>query len=216
MLQKFMQKLKRGNTLYYPGCFRFVMPELAEGYQKILSEFGYDLIDVPEFNCCGNPVLAAGYDTDFYNLAQKNKEIFKRYGVKRIISNCPACVFMFNTYYKIPTQHVSEILLQHAEHFRTANEPVSYHRSCHLRKAENDAPERLLRKVGYELVPFPDQCCGAGGGVKQNKPELAHKAAQSRLSQCRTNKVITACPQCYQHLKENASIKVMELSEVLQ
>ncbi|MFP4423616.1 MAG: (Fe-S)-binding protein [Candidatus Woesearchaeota archaeon] len=212
MIKRFMGKLV-GKTLFYPGCI--TSTEIKENYLKILEYLGYDVVEITELNCCGGPVISAGYDSDFYDLAQKNKE--KLQGIKRIITNCPECAFMFNTYYKIPTEHISDILYKHKDRFdKTHEEPISYHRPCHLRKAGIDAPEKLLSHIGYEVVPLPDQCCGAGGGLKRNKPEIANKAAKARLSQCRTNKIITSCPLCYQHLKENASIKVMELSEVLK
>jgi Fe-S oxidoreductase len=216
-----------GNTLYYPGCLtRFVAPEIAERYQKILDMIGLDIITIPEFNCCGSPVQAAGFHDDFVDLIRKNKDIFKKYGVKRIITNCPACSKIFKDIYEIPTEHITETLVKHLDKIPEGkySEPICYHDPCHLSRGRGvtEEPRKILSHLGFELVEMSNYgkkslCCGGGGGVKSNYPEISNKIAKIRLSQCKTKKLVTSCPLCYKNLKENASkrIQVLELSEVI-
>ena len=76
-------------------------------------------------------------------------------------------------------------------------------------------------QAGWQVVELADNremslCCGAGGGVKSNYPDLANAIAQARLAQVENGRLCTACPLCYAHFKENAGdIQVMEFSEAL-
>jgi Fe-S oxidoreductase len=75
--------------------------------------------------------------------------------------------------------------------------------------------------LGFKVIELEKNkkdsfCCGAGGGLKGNRPELANNIAKNILDNVKTKKLITTCPMCYAHFKENSKdIQVLELSEVL-
>lgn len=216
-----------GNTLYYPGCMtKFAAPKLFENYQTILKHMEIDFIMIPEFKCCGSPVINAGYEEDFANLVKENSEIFRQYSVKRIICNCPACANMFNEHYQIKAEHITTVIVRNLDRFQKArfNEPVCYHDPCHLARGPlgiTQEPRKILGHLGFELVEMDHNskdtaCCGGGGGLHSNYNELAGKVAKMRINECKAGKLITTCPLCYTHLKRNSKgIKVMEFSEVL-
>jgi heterodisulfide reductase subunit D len=229
MFKKIFRKIieSTGNTLYYPGCTtKFMLPEIETNYTEILRELKIDFIKIKEFNCCGGPVINAGYEKEFIELIKKNKLIFKKYGITRIISNCPLCVKIFKEHYDISAMHITQILFKNIDKLETKydTEPISYHDSCNLGRGLGiyEEPRKILEKLGFEVIEFINHkenssCCGAGGGVKFNFSKIADKAGVLRLSESRTKKLITACPMCYKHLKENSkSIEVFELSEVLR
>jgi Fe-S oxidoreductase len=61
-------------------------------------------------------------------------------------------------------------------------------------------------------------CCGAGGGLKNNHPEIANAAAKKRQTEIKlkgAQALVSTCPMCYKHFKENLDIPVYELSELL-
>ena len=243
MLKKIFKKLPLvgGYTLYYPGCLtRFAAPKLQANYEKILKKIGIDYITIPEFNCCGAPAFHAGYDTDFYELSQKNKDIFKEHDVRRIITSCPSCMVIFKDLYGIKTLHITQVIAKHLQLFeqKRKDEPVCYHDPCHLSRKGGitQEPRKILSHLGFEVIEMSQSkedtfCCGGGGGLKANDPGLSDRVAALRLSQCRTSKLITTCPLCYKNLKQSASkqteskqsasrqgakgITVLELSEVL-
>ena len=70
-----------------------------------------------------------------------------------------------------------------------------------------------------ELNSLKSFCCGGGGGVKSNDPELSNEIAKDRISQAKktgADCLITACPMCYMNLKENSKeMDVKELSDIL-
>ena len=240
----FLARLFGGNILDYPGCLtKFAAPQLKEKYEKILRKAGVDFIELGELEvCCGSPALKAGYVEDFKKLAQKNLKIFKDHGVKKIITNCPACFMNFKKEYPkllgkewdIEVEHISQTIRRSKffENWKLKIENsrrrrATYHDPCHLGRQMGvyEEPREIIKALGYELVEMElnrqeSFCCGGGGGVKTNEPELANKIAKERIKQAKKTgaKVLsTACPLCWLHLKENAEdLEVKELGELLE
>ncbi len=232
MLKKLRQKLSEmfGNTLYYPGCLtHFTLPEIEEAYKKILSRLGISFIMIPEINCCGSPVLNAGYKQEFEELKQKNLKILGEYGISRIITNCPACYHFLKKYYNLNAEHITQTLFRNIDKIRNVNlkdevRKISYHDPCHLGRWSNvyEEPRAVLSRAGFKVEEFDKHheqamCCGAGGGVASNFPETASKVARIRLKQCHTDEVVTSCPLCYRNLKNNSinGIEVLELGQLM-
>ncbi len=236
-----LDKILGGNTLYYPGCLtKFVAKDLEEKYQQILRQNGIDFIVLSELElCCGSPALKAGYSADFKKVAQKNLKIFKDHGVNKIVTNCPACFMILTKYYsevlgkdwQIEVKHISQLLSlklkpQDLDSLsKEENKTLTYHDSCHLGRQMGvySEPRAVIKSLGYQIKEMElnqrnSFCCGGGGGVQSNEPELANKIAQDRIEQAKrtgAKTLCTACPLCYLHLKENAKgIEVKELSEL--
>ena len=226
MFKRWIEKLAGSNTLYYPGCVtRYALPEVGKRYEDLLRRAGIDFIVLPgEMVCCGSPVKRAGYAADFDALKKKNLEIFARFSVRKIITNCPGCYHTLKHDYGLESYHVAQIFA--AQSFRQTTrsvEPLTYHDPCHLGRWSGiyDEPRQLLTRAGWQIAELPDNrdnslCCGAGGGVKSNFPELADAIARERLAQVENGRLCTACPLCYAHFKANANgVEVVEFGEAL-
>lgn len=225
MFKKILEKLSLGNVLYYPGCLtHFVLPDIEENYQKILRKLGINFIFLPEFNCCGSPVKHAGYKKDFEQLKEKNLLFFKKYGVSKIITNCPAC-FRVLSDYGLNVEHVTQTVWKNIKKIKTKHKGrITYHDPCHLGRHSNvyEEPRKILKHLGFTVVELPSCkersfCCGGGAGLKSNYPTMSNDIAKRILSQVSTKKIVTPCPLCYKHFKENApkDLKVLEFSEAL-
>ena len=237
------KKLSHGNTLYYPGCLtKFVAKDLAENYRIILRRINIDFIELPEVElCCGSPVLAAGYPDEFQKLAEKNLKIFKDHAVSRIITNCPACFKIFSVDYTKNLGNTWDIKAEYiiqtiARAIKDGELKVSknlekrvstYHDSCHLGRMLGiyDQPREVLEQLGVDLKEMTRTkeyafCCGGGGGVRANYPELANQVAKERVKLAKeidAAMLITSCPLCYLHLKENSDeIEVKEMGELIK
>ena len=231
MFRRWLEKLAGSNTLYYPGCVtRYALPDIQQRYETLLRQAGVDFIVLPgETLCCGSPVKRAGYLSDFEELKAKNLAIFARFSVRKIITNCPGCHHTLKHDYGLDAYHVAQVLQperlpgRNARAANNAPSPLTYHDPCHLGRWSGvyDEPRRLLAEAGWEVAELPDNrerslCCGAGGGVKSNFPELANAVARQRLALVENGRLCTACPLCYAHFKENASsVEVLEFSEAL-
>ena len=227
MWKRILEKLSGSNTLYYPGCVtHYALPEVEARYEELLRQAGIDFIVLSgESLCCGSPAKRAGYVADFEDLKQKNLAVLERFSVRKIITNCPGCFHTFKYEYKVDTYHISQILSPKPKN--KSGSPIqslTYHDSCHLGRWSGiyDQPRHLLANAGWNVIELQDNrehslCCGAGGGVKSNFPDLANAIARQRLERVHNGVLCTACPLCYAHFKENASgIKVLELSEALE
>jgi heterodisulfide reductase subunit D len=247
---KFLEKLTNRNTLYYPGCMtKYVLKDKEEQYKRILERIGVDFIMLKnEELCCGSPVLNAGYKEDFEDIKRKNLEKFKKYGVRKIITNCPACCNMFKKEYGLEAEHISQVVLRNIDKLRDNKnkndnpnkgtdeevnkenfnqeimiEEITYHDSCHLGRHAKiyEEPRKILNSLGIGVIEFDENrersvCCGAGGGFKNNLPNLANDVAKQVLKKVKTEKLITCCPMCYQHFKDNSGkIKIVEFGDVL-
>ena len=227
IFRRWLEKLAGSNTLYYPGCVtHYALPEIEGRYEALLRQAGVDFIMLPgETLCCGSPVKRAGYLADFETLKAKNLEIFARFSVRKIITNCPGCYHTLKHDYGLETYHVTQVLADRLPGGEqgTSSPSITYHDPCHLGRWSGiyDEPRRLLAEAGWTVTELPDNreqslCCGAGGGVKANFPELANAIARQRLALVENGRLCTACPLCYAHFKENADgVEVLELSQAL-
>ncbi len=82
--------------------------------RKLGIDLGYLYEDEP---CCGSPMYYAGFESDYADHARKNYEIFKSFGIKKIIGLVPGCTSALkNVYpkyvegYDLEVQHVMEVI----------------------------------------------------------------------------------------------------------
>jgi heterodisulfide reductase subunit D len=236
-----VSKLLGGNVLYYPGCLKkFYLKELQENYEGLLRLCGIEFIKLPNLEmCCGSPVLNAGYAEVFKDLATENFKVFKQHRVRLIITSCPACFHIFTNEYPkilnfdIKVEHVTQTFCRAIEkgklRVKASKEKIVYHDPCYLGRycQVYEEPRKVLRSLGYEVVEMSfsreeSWCCGGGGGVKANYPELAENMAMERARQAEEvgSTLVTTCPLCYLCLKEASekfglNLEVKELSQVL-
>jgi Fe-S oxidoreductase len=209
-----------GRTLYFPGCVtKYKLPKIQENYLAILKELGIEVVTLDSVFCCGLPALNKGYVEDFERLRYENMQLFKKNNISRIITNCPACTYMFKEYYEMPVQHVTEVIPE--QEVKEDRGEVSYHDPCHLARKCNitEAPRKIIQSIGFKLKENANSrketmCCGTGH-IDTDKP-CARAIAEMRMKDFSTQKIITTCPLCYKQLKASAEEKeVFELSEVI-
>ncbi len=239
MVWNFLNRLLGGNTLYYPGCLtKTVSKKVFENYQRILKKAGEDFILLSgEEACCGSPIKKAGYEEEFKRLVKKNKKIFREFGVKKIVTGCPACFHFFSKEYGldkegIVVEHMTQFVARALEKGKLGarrgfGKRIVYHDPCHLGRylGVYAEPRRALEALGYEVVEMQRSrenalCCGGGGGLKQNFKELAEAVARARLEEAAltgVKMVVSPCPMCFEHMHENQGneVKVAEFSEAV-
>jgi len=216
-----------GKTLYYPGCIAKIrLKHVAENYEMILNQLGVNFVTIKDLElCCGLPVLQAGYRDEFNEIMDRNREIFENQKIGKITTSCPNCLRIFQQEYGIKTEHITQTIYKNMHKLSKNHngEKINYHDPCSLGRKSGiyDEPREILKKVGFEVEEMEQSrkqamCCGAGGLLKANSPRVADRIAALRLAQASEKKLVTTCPLCYMHLKQNAKgIEVLELSEVL-
>jgi Fe-S oxidoreductase len=223
-----------GKTLYYPGCLtKGVLKQELDNYKQIFNHLDIDFVMLPNDEvCCGIPVLNAGYKKDAKSLAQKNFELFKKYNISKIITNCPSCYHSFAHLYpdlvkgwNIEVEHATQAILKRVkEKLKTyvfeQRESVTFHDPCHLGRYSEiyDEPREVIQLLGGDIKEMYHNrenslCCGGGGGVRANFPELAIDIAKKRVEEIprEAEKIISPCGLCFANLK-SATDKSEEFS----
>jgi fumarate reductase (CoM/CoB) subunit B len=78
--------------------------------------------------------------------------------------------------------------------------------------------------VEFVEMEEPNRCCGAGGGVRAGKPEIAAALAKHKVEMIKeldVDAVITICPFCENNLRlsleeEGVEVEVMNILKLLQ
>ena len=208
---------KTGSKIaFFTGCmvdYRF--PEVGHRLVKVLKENGID-IDVPEGQvCCGSPLLRTGQTDIVQELVDKNKEVFKDYDT--VITVCSGCGSTLKNNHpdfgsKLNVMDISEFLVDKLDEdkLKEVNMTVTYHDPCHLARGQGikDAPREIIEKipgVEFKEMLYPCQCCGAGGGIKAGKPEIAmdlSKAKAEMIKDTGADAVVTICPFCELNIQD--------------
>lgn len=231
--------------LFWVGCagsFDDRNKRVATSLSKILKTCGvkFSILGTEE-NCCGEPARRIGNEYLYQMLARANIEVFKAYGVKKILTMCPHCFnALKNEYPQLGgnfqvihyTQFLAEALAEgRLKLLKPLNQVAVYHDSCLLGRgnAIYEEPRQILKAVpGLKVVEMDQNrassfCCGAGGGRMWMEEKIGRRINWMRTEQAmqtRANYVGTACPYCLtmvlDGIKEKGleqSMTVLDLSE---
>lgn len=209
--------------------------------RKLGVDVGYLNAEEP---CCGSPIYYAGFEKDFALHARKNHEIFKSFGVKKLIGIVPACTSALKNLYPeyirdidLSVQHVVEIVAQRLKETNIKPKArqkvkVTYHDPCQLSRYLEiiDEPRQIIKRIeGIEFIEMdPEQggrwstCCG-GGGLEAAHPELAERVGMRRMEELLAtgaSVILSNCPACDMQLaraakKLGADVQVVDLMRFL-
>ncbi|MBF0477623.1 MAG: (Fe-S)-binding protein [Deltaproteobacteria bacterium] len=233
------QKASWRKAVYFPGCRQLDRrPDLILDAFKLLDFLRVDNVvpySEPEI-CCGLPLYQAGLKEEFQRHAKLMVSRLSKY--KRIICPCPACAHTFKVLYRKiapgltrKIMHLTEIIwpkLARREAAPVQNQRIAYHDPCYLGRHLGiyDIPRRILSHVGYQVTEFiwareQAGCCGGGGSVDLNFPELADLVAGRRIEEALLidfDYLATACPGCLTRLVDagkDSGLKVKDITELV-
>lgn len=228
-------KGKKPNVAFFTGCLTdYRHPEIGFALLKILEKNDIDVIVPEDQVCCGSPLIRTGQTDLVKELVEKNRQIFKDYDT--IITVCAGCGATLKNDYpeygvKFNVLDISEFLVDNlnTEDMKPLNMRVTYHDPCHLNRGQGITrePREILKKIkGIEFVEMekPDQCCGAGGGVRSGKPEIAAALGKKKakmIDELNVDAVVTICPFCQNNImaslkEEGLDIPVLNILQLLE
>jgi len=218
-----LERKKGAEVLYFVGCVASFFPRtyrVPQSMTNIMDAAGVDFTTLGgEEWCCGYPLLSAGLGEQVKDLARHNLAQVEAMGVKKVVTACPSCYYMWKQVYGKLMGGELDLEVQHSTEFlegliesRTISlgelkQTVTYHDPCDLgRKSEcYDPPRRVLESIpGLSFVEMPDHrenalCCGGGGNLETFDPNLVTEVALQRIGQARqvgAEVLVSACQQC--------------------
>ncbi|MBW2015158.1 MAG: CoB--CoM heterodisulfide reductase iron-sulfur subunit B family protein [Deltaproteobacteria bacterium] len=211
---------------YYPGCsVTGTAVEFDQSTRALCAALGVELIEIPDWNCCGStpahsydPLLGAA-------LAGRNLAMAEEMGLDVVMTPCPSCL-----------KALKEALRKYEEKQHSFLDILQMPFSGQIRAIsvlqllyEDISPKTIREQIRYRLTntvivpyygcllsrppefarfddpvpefPFKTECCGAAYGVTQN--HIVGKMTGRILDMARrlgAAAVAVACPLCQQNL----------------
>jgi iron-sulfur cluster protein len=219
----------RPRVAFYAGCVAtYAYPDLGEDVMKVLPEYGAEPYYPAGQACCGAPALHAGDIKTAVSLAKTNITALERDEPDYIVTVCPGCAMLLQKEYPellagklgwseranqlaSKVRDFSQLILEltpSAEKKPSSHGKVTYHDPCHLKRGlgiQNE-PRQLLVREGFELVEMfdSDVCCGFGGQVVLDYPELSQSILKRKLDEIEATGVdivVTNCVACVLQLR---------------
>jgi Fe-S oxidoreductase len=235
------------DILFWVGCTEALeerSTKVAQSVAKLLKAAGVNFsILGAEESCCGEPARRLGNEYLFQMQAEKNIEILKNYGVKRIVTACPHGYNILKNEYpqfggNYEVIHHTELIYQLLKEGKlkikkNRNELVTYHDACYLGRYNDiyNQPRQIIKAVpGLDMVEMERNrrrafCCGGGGGHMWLEEQEGNRINEMRTEQALetgVQTVITACPLCLQMFEDGIKakaaeeqLKVMDIAELL-
>jgi len=230
----------RGATpeyLFWVGCagaFDDRYKKVVSAFAKILNhlKINYAVLGSEE-TCTGDPARRAGNEMLFQMQALQLIELFKSYGVKKIITTCPHCFNIFSNEYpdlggSYEVINYMQFLEKHAGEGRLKintgslnGKTVTYHDPCYLGRANGiyNEPRALLNRLTGNVKEMERHgsfalCCGAGGAqmfkeAEKGEKEIFIERTEDALG-TGAQVIASACPFCMTMLTDGLKYKNRE------
>ncbi|MCK4368759.1 MAG: (Fe-S)-binding protein [Dehalococcoidales bacterium] len=223
------------DILFWVGC-TYALEErstrVAQAMAKLLKLAGINFgILGAEESCCGEPARRLGNEYLFQMQAEKNIELLKGYGVKRIVTACPHGYNTIKNEYpqfggEFEVIHHTELISQLIKEGRLKikkglSELVTYHDPCYLGRYNDiyQPPRQIIRSIpDIKMVEMEQNrdnsfCCGGGGGHMWLEERTGRRINEMRTEQAMETKaqiVVTACSFCLQMFDDGIKAKAAE------
>jgi heterodisulfide reductase subunit D len=224
-MQQEHKPAEHADMLVFGGCTAsYRIPAMLRTGVSILQRQGipYMYLGGKE-HCCGSPLLRTGQKDIAAEVIAHNIDLINEAGVKQVVTPCGGCSKTLKHDYPLWAKRMGKPWTVEVLHFseiyaslikegklvptKAINKTVTYHDPCHVGRAQGlfEEPRVIMAAIpGLKLVEMPhhgkdSRCCGAGGGVKSNYPELADHIAQDRVQEAAdtgADMLATMCPFC--------------------
>jgi Fe-S oxidoreductase/nitrate reductase gamma subunit len=235
------------DVLYWVGCSGSYDPRnqaVSRAMVKILqaSHVNFVILGTEE-RCNCEAARRLGEEGRFQQSAIELIELFKKYKVKEVLTQCPHCLNTFRNEYSEfgstfrvihHSQFIEQLIKTGKLKLKVGTEKVvTFHDPCYLGRYNGvfDSPRQVVSSL--ENVKLNEMkrsrensfCCGAGGANFWYKVEQKKKVSAIRFEEAQeshANVVATACPFCTSMLEDASvaagakeSIQILDIAELV-
>ncbi len=220
-------------VLYFAGCMTQLTPKIMRSMKKIMEAAGesYEFLDKDGGICCGRPMMLSGKKSEAQAMIDKNTELIKKSGAKKLVLSCPICYKVFKEEYKLEgieiqhhTQYINELIKNGKLKVSKGDVNYVYHDPCELGRAFGvyDEPREVLENVGNLRKAKSEKelsiCCGGSLGsfnlTQQERDEITANSVDD-LMYNHPDKIVTACPLCLKTFAKKSPVQVKDIAEIV-
>jgi Fe-S oxidoreductase/nitrate reductase gamma subunit len=228
---KAVKDLPDFEVLYWVGCSGSYDPRnqsVSKAMVRILNAADVRFAVLGNEEKCNCEVARrVGEEGRFQQSAMELVELFKKYNVKLILTQCPHCFNTFKNEYpalgvNLQVVHHSQFIAQLIESGKLklrqeTGKIITFHDPCYLGRCNGiyDSPRDVVKSLGpitlKEMARSKDHsfCCGGGGANFWYEVAKKKKASQIRFEEAQQLKgdvLATACPFCTSMLEDAAVV----------
>lgn len=219
--------------VYFAGCMSHLTPKITRSMVKIFEEAkeNYEFLDKSGSICCGRPMMLTGKVNEAKSLIEKNTELIKSSGAKRLVLSCPICYKVFKEEYHLEgieilhhTQYINELIENDKIHVDRSDKRYVYHDPCELGRAFKvyDEPRNIIDNIGLLTRGKSDKdmsvCCGGSIGsitmTIEERDEITTNSIKD-LMHNNPEEIVTACPLCQKTFARKSPIAVKDIAEIV-
>lgn len=220
-------------VLYFAGCMTQLTPKIMRSMKKIMEAAGenYEFLDKDGGICCGRPMMLSGKKAEARAMIEKNTELIKKSGAKRLVLSCPICYKVFKEEYDLEgieiqhhTQYIDELIKNGKLTVNKGDVNYVYHDPCELGRAFGvyDEPREVLENVGNLRKAKSEKelsiCCGGSLGsfnlTQQERDEITANSVNDLMFN-NPDEIVTACPLCLKTFSKKSPVKVKDIAEIV-
>ena len=224
---------ENAKVLYFAGCMTQLTPKIMRAMKQIMDAAGeqYEFLDKNGGVCCGRPMLLSGKTAEAQTMIDKNTELIKKLGAKRLVLSCPICYKVFKEEYQLEgieilhhTQYIDELIKKGKLKVDKNNVNYVYHDPCELGRAFGvyDEPREVIENIGQLRKAKSEKelsiCCGGSLGsfnlTQQERDEITTNSVNDLMFN-NPDEIVTACPLCLKTFARKAPIAVKDIAEVV-
>ncbi|MBQ8760054.1 MAG: (Fe-S)-binding protein [Bacteroidales bacterium] len=225
---------KADKVVYFAGCMSHLTPKITRAMTKIFeyANENYEFLDKEGSICCGRPMMLTGKKEEAKALIEKNTEMIKKSGAKRLVLSCPICYRVFKEEYNLEgieilhhTQYINELIEKERIDVDRSDKRYVYHDPCELGRVFGvyDEPRNIIDNIGLLTQGKSDKdmavCCGGSIAsltmTKEERDEITKNAIKD-LTLNHPEEIVTACPLCLKTFARFAPIKVKDIAEIVE
>ncbi len=224
---------KSPSVLYFAGCMTQLTPKIMRSMKKIMDAAGenYEFLDKDGGICCGRPMMLSGKKAEARAMIEKNTELIKKSGAKKLVLSCPICYKVFKEEYNLEgieiqhhTQYIEELIKCGKIYVERRDTKYVYHDPCELGRAFGiyDEPRYVVHSVGQIVDAKSEKelsiCCGGSLGsfnlTQQERDEITANSVNDLMFN-NPDEIVTACPLCLKTFSKKSPVKVKDIAEIV-
>ena len=218
--------------IYFAGCMSHLTPNTIESMKKIFeaAKQSYWFMDEDKSICCGRPLLQQGYQEQAAELQQKNTELIRQSGAKRLVTSCAICYQSFKKEYDLDieilhhTEYIHELMQKGLLQLNKSEIKAVYHDPCELGRGCGiyDIPRKVIETVAHLSAAKQEKeksiCCGYNLGnttLELDQQMKIRNAALENMVAENPDVIVTACPLCKHAFSHGTKQNVEDISELV-